>query len=264
MLNTAEKLCCSTRLFGTHTNVSETGLTWIFYVEIKWILWYESDMANSDWSSLQPRGPCEIPLIHILSLWLISICLQRWSQLVYENKFEGTHREKKPSAQLITEFWASKTVKPFFHIKCHSAKYKVCSKSNASIFIMLEHDIRGRWWYGSRRWTFLTIFQFILLPCDRQQQKGRLTNCVWYGSMDEAKGCHWDPPCRKKYAPNVIHQHLLSIVEDQTVDVSAVRCWVGWCLPTVMQKTSHISDGHAQLSHHEMKSISISLFMWIG
>ena len=33
---------------------------------------------------------------------------------------------------------------------------------------------------------------------------------------------------------------------------------------TVMWKSSHVLDGHAQLSHHEMKSISISSSVWIG
>ena len=65
-------------------------------------------------------------------------------------------------------------------------KYKGCFKSNASYFIMLAHSIRGRcWWYGSRGWTFLPIFYYVLLPCDRWQQRGSLTEwcltwkCVW-------------------------------------------------------------------------------------
>ena len=51
-----------------------------------------------------------------------------------------------------------------------------CSKSNASYFIMLVSDFRGRcWWYGSRAWTFLPIFYYILLPCDSWEQRGSLT-----------------------------------------------------------------------------------------
>ena len=50
-----------------------------------------------------------------------------------------------------------------------------CSKSNASCFIMLACNIRGKWWYGSRRWTFSPIFQYILFHCDRWQQRGSLT-----------------------------------------------------------------------------------------
>ena len=43
---------------------------------------------------------------------------------------------------------------------------------------MLTHDIRGGcWWYGSRGWTFPPIFHYMLLPCDRWQQRGSLT--IW-------------------------------------------------------------------------------------
>ena len=41
---------------------------------------------------------------------------------------------------------------------------------------MMSHDIRGRWWwYSSRGWTFPPRFCYILLPCDRWQQRGSLT-----------------------------------------------------------------------------------------
>ena len=53
--------------------------------------------------------------------------------------------------------------------------YKGRSESNASYFIMLTHYIRGRcWWYSSKGWTFLPITHSMLLPCDRQQQRGTL------------------------------------------------------------------------------------------
>ena len=65
-------------------------------------------------------------------------------------------------------------------------KYEGCSKSNASYFIMLAHNIRGGcWWYGSRGWTFPPISHYVLLLCDRWQQRGTLTEwhltweCVW-------------------------------------------------------------------------------------
>jgi len=41
----------------------------------------------------------------------------------------------------------------------------------------------------------------------------------------------------------------------------------GWCVlavATVTWKTIHVPDGHAQLSHHKMKSVSISSSTWIG
>jgi len=62
--------------------------------------------------------------------------------------------------------------------------YEGHSEINASYFIMLAHDIRGRcWWYGSRGWTFPPIFRQILLPCDRWRQRGSLTKrrLTWKG-----------------------------------------------------------------------------------
>ena len=38
---------------------------------------------------------------------------------------------------------------------------------------MLACDIRvGCWWYGSRGWTFLSIFHYTWLTCDRWQHRG--------------------------------------------------------------------------------------------
>ena len=63
-------------------------------------------------------------------------------------------------------------------------KYKLCSKSNASYFIMLAHNFRGRcWWYGSRDWSLPPTFHYI----NRWQQKGSLTNGVWHRRTYEAK-----------------------------------------------------------------------------
>ena len=62
--------------------------------------------------------------------------------------------------------------------------YECCFKNNTSYFILSAHDIRGGcWWYSSRSWTFLPIFHYILLLCDRWQQRGRLTKwCLtWEG-----------------------------------------------------------------------------------
>ena len=56
--------------------------------------------------------------------------------------------------------------------------YEGCSESNA-FYLMLAHDVKGRCsLYGSRGWTFPPISHYILLPCDRQQQRCTLTE--WY------------------------------------------------------------------------------------
>jgi len=55
-------------------------------------------------------------------------------------------------------------------------------------------------------------------------------------------------------APNDIHRRLLKVYGDQTVDVSTVRAWV-LCFSS---GDSDVPDRHAQLSHHEMKSVTIA------
>ena len=81
-------------------------------------------------------------------------------------------------------------------------KYKDCSKSNASYFMMFAHDIWGRlWWWGSWGWTFLPIFHYMLLLCDRWQQKRNLTiwclmrKCRWNKdvSMNSSTWNKWHP-----------------------------------------------------------------------
>ena len=55
---------------------------------------------------------------------------------------------------------------------------------------MLTYDVRGGcWWYCSRGKTFPPTFHYMLLPCDRWQQRGSLTEwhltwkCVWSESV---------------------------------------------------------------------------------
>ena len=85
----------------------------------------------------------------------------------------------------------------------------------------LESQKQG-WWYGSRGWAFPTILHYMLLPCDRWQQRGSLTKwrqswkCVW------SKGVSMNSSMWKKMAPTDIHWHLLNVY----VNVSTVREWV--------------------------------------
>ena len=63
--------------------------------------------------------------------------------------------------------------------------YEGCSESNASYFILLAQRSRGRcWWWGSRGWTFPLIFRYMLLLCNRWQQRGTLTQWKWIWSKE--------------------------------------------------------------------------------
>ena len=74
----------------------------------------------------------------------------------------------------------------------------------------------------------------------------------------------------EKIASNDIHRRLLKVYGDQTVDLSTVRQWVAqFSRATATWKTSHVLNSHTQLSHHEMKSISITISarisgLWLG
>ena len=103
--------------------------------------------------------------------------------------------------------------------------HKGCSESNPSYFMMLAHSVRGGcWWDGSRGWTFPPVFHYILLLCDRWQQKGNLTqwHLKWILCMKQRCVIKHT----EKMTPTDIHLHLLNVYGDQTMDVSTVRQWV--------------------------------------
>ena len=99
-------------------------------------------------------------------------------------------------------------------------------QNNARVFMVLAHDVRGRcWWYGSRGWTFPPVSHYMLLPCDRWQQRGNLTKwrlswkCVW------SKGVSLNSSMEKK-APIDIYRCLLHMYGHQTVELNTVMWWV--------------------------------------
>jgi len=71
--------------------------------------------------------------------------------------------------------------------------------------------------------TFPSIFHYILLLCDRWQQRGSLTKwhltwkCTW------SKGVSPNPSRWKKIAPIDIYRHLLNICRDQPVNMSTAK-----------------------------------------
>ena len=75
-------------------------------------------------------------------------------------------------------------------------------------------------------WTFPPIFYSIFLSCDRWQQRDSLTKwcltwkCIWNKCVTEFHHAE------KKNAPINIHQCLLNVYRDQTINVSSVRWWV--------------------------------------
>ena len=64
---------------------------------------------------------------------------------------------------------------------------------------------------------------------------------AWHGSEFVAKVCHWIPSCGgwKKMALVDFHWCLLNI-GSQTVDVSSVRRWAGWCISAVVTEAVNL------------------------
>jgi len=105
--------------------------------------------------------------------------------------------------------------------KAHKVKHKGCSESNDSSFIILAQDVRsGCWWYG-RSWTFPPTSHYILLTCDKGQERSSLT---WKRVMKQRSVTEFFHV--GKITLTDIHQHLLNVSGDQTVDVNTVRWWV--------------------------------------
>ena len=102
--------------------------------------------------------------------------------------------------------------------------------------MMLAHNSRCTcWWYGSRGWTFPAIFCYILLSCDRWQQRGTLTERYLTWKHVWSKSVELNSSIQKKLAPIDIHCCLLNIFGDHAVDVSTMRQW--WCLSAVVTVT---------------------------
>ena len=93
--------------------------------------------------------------------------------------------------------------------------YQGCSEISASNFIMLAHDIRGKyWWYGSRSWTFPPKLHYILLLCN------------WCQQCALSRGVALSFTMLKKIASINTYWQLLNVYGDQTVDVCTPRWWV--------------------------------------
>ena len=113
-----------------------------------------------------------------------------------------------------------------FEIKLNIYTHNICSKTNASYF-MLAHNIGGQyWWYCCRGWTSQSTLCYILLPRDGWQQRGSLTKwcltlkCLW------SRGVSLNSSMWKKTAYINIYQCLLNAFGEQTVDFSTGRWMV--------------------------------------
>jgi len=100
-----------------------------------------------------------------ISFWKIFLRSVIWGKMLHE--FTEMKRRSLWGCRVKTETSLQHTSKSI---------YRTSSESNASHFIMFIHNIRsGCWWYGSLWWTFPSRFHYLLLLCNRWQQRGSLT-----------------------------------------------------------------------------------------
>jgi len=127
--------------------------------------------------------------------------------------------------------------------KTDEANYEDCSKSNGSYFITLVRG--GCQWYGNRGWTFPLILCCILLPRDRWQQRGILTNGNWHESVYEAE-VSLKSSVQKKLHPLTFIKACWPYMETkQWISAQWGGGWSVSAVATAMWKTSHVWDGHA-------------------
>ena len=97
--------------------------------------------------------------------------------------------------------------------------YKSCSESNVSCFIMFTRYVRIRcWWYGSRNWTFPQVFHYVLLLCNRWQQRDWMTSDMEV-DVDVKPRCVTVFLYKEKMALTDISRLFLNVYGDQIVDV---------------------------------------------
>ena len=85
---------------------------------------------------------------------------------------------------------------------------------------MWAHNLRGRCWcYGSRGWTFLPIFCYILLLCDRWQHRSSLTEWCLTWKYILSKGVSLNSSMWGESCTNLYPSSILNVFGDQTVDV---------------------------------------------
>ena len=156
-------------------------------------------IMNILWSWLLPNSALHVqhsPFVPLLSAKTLPVA-------VYILIFHCS-KEKPNCYKYTLRVFSNKYLYMHGQIKfiCMHYIYKGYSEINASYIIMLACNNRGKWWwYGSRGWAFLQILCCILLPCDRWQQGGSLTEWHLAWKWAWSKGVLLDSSMRKKWHP---------------------------------------------------------------
>ena len=118
--------------------------------------------------------------------------------------------------------------------------YEGGSKSNASYFITLAHNIRGGWCWcdGRRDWTFPLISHSMLLLCDRWQWRSSLTQWILTPKMPTKQRSATEFFHAEKMAPTDIHGCSLNIYPPETHQGRWAQWGSVWCISVVAAATT--------------------------
>lgn len=98
-----------------------------------------------------------------------------------------------------------------------------------SYFTTLDHNVRGRyWWYASKSWTFPPIICYILLLCDKWQQRSDMINMRQTWKFIWSKGLPLNSSVWKKMAPTDIIDACWTVME--TNQWMRAQWRGGWCV----------------------------------
>jgi len=113
-------------------------------------------------------------------------------------------------------------------VSCLSHYYKGCPESNISYLFMLDHDIRGRYWWDAAEVEPSYQYSITLCCCmtDGSREVLQTGWCLTWKCI-ESKGVSlnsfmWE----KKWHSLTFINTCSNVYGDQTVDVSTVRWWV--------------------------------------
>jgi len=100
----------------------------------------------------------------------LAVCSGRFSTCPWNGKYFLTSHQHGSEANIFKN--------PSQFRSAQRCLFERCSESNTSYIIMLVHNTGGECcWNGNIGITFLPIFHYILLLCERWQQKGILVKC---------------------------------------------------------------------------------------
>jgi len=137
----------------------------------------------------------------------LAVCSGRFSTCPWNGKYFLTSHQHGSEANIFKN--------PSQFRSAQRCLFERCSESNASYFVMLVHNIRGRcWWSSSRGWTSQPILHYILLLGNRWPQKGSLTK--WHLEVHMKQRCVSEFLHVKKKSPTDIQWCFLNIYGDRT------------------------------------------------